>query len=235
MSKILNPKTFRFYEQDWVKLPSVTTVLQLHPDPDFITSWKERIWVEWYIEHMNKLAARWTVLHKVCENFFLENNNIIPTELEYQKFINWFYSFVWKYWQYITPLDDDNKYKIEYNLYSDVLWYAWTCDLICKVQWKQTLIDWKTSSSSSLWWEMLEKYKMQTVAYAVLYNNYNFDKVEQIMIVVLTNNRKDWLWNIEIVERKDFEFYFNSFLNYLIEFNLVYNDWYKVDFNWITF
>lgn len=221
--RIIDPSIIRWYNNDWQNLPSVTSILKLAPVPIFIQSWQDRIWLEAYKEHMEKLATRGTAIHKVCENFFLKTNHPIPTDFELQHFITWFYTFVSKFGANITA--PSCGYKIEETIKSNEFWYAGTIDLICKMFWQTTLIDWKTSSSSKLWWEMSEVYWMQGVAYAMLWNYLNpYNQIEQVFIVILTNNRKDWLWETKLILRSEFPVYFSQFLPYLLFMNTVHNE-----------
>ena len=102
---ILNPNLIRFYEVNGVKLPSVTSILQLCPDAPWITVWKNRIGEQGYKDYMRKLYDRGTAIHKVCENHFLGNHIEVPTDSELQKFITGFYTFLGHYGSRITPTD----------------------------------------------------------------------------------------------------------------------------------
>lgn len=220
---MIDPTTIRWYK-DWdIALPSVTSILRLAPVPQFIQSWQERIGLQAYNEHIDKILQRGTAIHKVCENFFLKTNNPIPTDYELQWFITGFYTFVAKFWTNISPTFD--WYKIEEKIASKDFGYAGTIDFICKFFGKNTLIDWKTSSSSSLSGEMANNYGMQVVAYAMLWNYlYPKNQIDQCMIVVLTNKKKDGLWETMLVHRDEFKYYFDQFIPYVLFMNSVYND-----------
>ena len=41
-----------------VRLPSVTSILKLAPVPEFIQAWQDKIGLEGYLKHMEKLSDR---------------------------------------------------------------------------------------------------------------------------------------------------------------------------------
>jgi len=135
---------------------------------------------------MDGIFARGTQIHKVCENHFLGQNHPIPTDHELQRFIKGFYTFLTIYGNRIT-----GPYYVEQKLACVELGMAGTVDLVCKLDGKLTLIDWKTSSGSSIGGEMLEKYKMQLSAYRRIWNATHDEKIEQAMLVQLSSKKAD--------------------------------------------
>lgn len=70
---------------------------------------------------------------------------------------------------------------------------------------------------------MGDNYKMQVVAYSNLWNELHPDcRIEQAMIVILTDARNDWLWDIRIIDATEFSQYWQMFVPYLLYATAMY-------------
>lgn len=94
--KNINPASIRWYTDPvtGMKLPSVTSVLQLIPDDPYIEKWKNSLSVEEYLAYMDKVFLRGDIIHKLCENHFAQVYDPIPMEPEYQPYITGFHRFL---------------------------------------------------------------------------------------------------------------------------------------------
>ena len=219
---MLDPKFFRFYEKDWIKLPSVTTILQLLPEPEFVTRWKEKIWPEQYKIEMEGYGTRGTIIHKMCENHFLGANEPIPTDPELDKFVKGFHHFIMAFSPILSPVKD--KYILEEELSSVDLGIAGRCDMICRVSWKVTLVDFKTSTSSKIGVEIRKKYSLQLAAYTKLWNTMEWQKnpIEQAMIVLLTDAKKTGFGQVETFSIEDLNYAWKDYVCLLLLFHMQY-------------
>ena len=220
--KVLNPDSIRWYTDPLtgLKLPSVTSVLQLAPEEPFLEKWRNSMTVEEYLAYMDKVFERGTIIHKVCEDYFNGTHSQIPLNPEYQCYINGFHRFIALYASNIVP------YFTEETMACSDLGIAWTADFLCEWDGKFTLIDWKTSSSARVTGLMLEKYRMQTALYVKIFEYTRWRTVEQAVVVPLTAANKNGLWKHEVMNRTQIEEYWNKAKGYVLDMNLIYNNWY---------
>jgi len=218
--KTLHPDSIRWYidEKTWTKLGSVTSILQLLDDDPFIEKWKNSLTVEEYLKYMEKVYERGTLIHKMCEYHFKGEFLPIPLNPEYQCYINGFHRFLALHQHEIVPIGT------EHTMASTDIGMAGTTDFICEWTNLKTLVDWKTSSSSSISWSMKERYRMQTAGYVKIYEmlhpGFYFD---QAIIVPLTSANKSWLGKFEVMNRDMIDQYWEKFKPYILDFNLIYN------------
>lgn len=224
---MLDPRFFRFYEQDWLRLPSVTTVLQLLPEPEFVTMWRNRIGPEQFKKEMEWYGERGTIIHLMCENHFLWRNEPIPTDPKLQKFVAWFHYFINAYKHLITPVLW--TYFTEWQLFSEILGYAWRFDLICCFAGKITLVDFKTSTNSKISPEQKKKHSMQLSAYVAMWNSVHPElPIEQAMVVMFTDSKKTGLGEVFLIPMEDNSVEIDlvrawkNFRSFLIAFHLEY-------------
>lgn len=94
--KTLIPESIRWYTipDTGMKLPSVTSVLQLIPDDIYIEKWKSSMTVEEYLAYMDKVFTRGDIIHKLCENHFNGTYDPVPLEPEYQPYVTGFHRFL---------------------------------------------------------------------------------------------------------------------------------------------
>lgn len=222
MNKLINPDSIRWYTDPITgqKLPSVTSVLQLMPEESFMTKWRESMTVEEYLAYMDKVFERWTIIHKMCEDYFNGTHSPIPLNPEYQCYINGFHRFIALYASNIIP------YFTEETMACADLGIAWTADFSCEWDWKFTLIDWKTSSSSRVTGLMLEKYRMQTAMYVKIFEYTRGRTIEQAIVVPLTSANKKGLGEHEVMDRNKIEEYWNKAKAYILDMNILYNNGY---------
>ncbi|MCL1986708.1 MAG: hypothetical protein FWG64_01885 [Firmicutes bacterium] len=127
-------------------------------------------------EILQKAANRGTAVHQAIENFLLyEIDDIEP---EYENYYNAF-----KKWPVVNNPQvirlSDGQVATENRVYHKIFRYAGTADLICEIDDKITLIDFKTSASIV---DMLVK--IQLAAYSHAYKSHGYE-IEQQAIVHL--------------------------------------------------
>jgi hypothetical protein len=218
---MLDPSFFRFYEQDGLRLPSVTTILQQLPEPMFVTIWKQKIGPEKYKEEMEWYGARGSVIHLMCENHFAWANEPIPTDPELQKFVKGFHYFYTAYRHLLSPVD--SEYLLEGELFSIDLGIAGRYDMICRVAGKITLIDFKTSTNSKISDGNKKKHSLQLSGYIAMWNAKHPDlQIEQAMIVMFTDSKKTGLWEVFMVSLEDLEKAWKDYRMLIVMFLIEY-------------
>ena len=119
------------------KYPSATTILGIE-SAKFIAEWRERVGAEVANEISRKASTRGTKVHEACEAY-----------LKNQEF-QWgmFDANPQELYSYMKPVLEsiEEIHALETRLYSDKLQTAGTVDLICKINGKMTILDWKTSA-----------------------------------------------------------------------------------------
>lgn len=167
---------------------------------------------------MEGYGNRGTIIHKMCENHFLGANEPIPTNPELQKFVKGFQYFTTAFGVILSPVTD--KYILEEELSSTDIGIAGRCDMICRLNGKVTLIDFKTSTSSKIGPEMHKKYLLQLAAYTKLWNSKPDQQypIEQAMIVLLTDSKKTGLGQVEFFSDEDLQKAWRDYATYLIQF-----------------
>lgn len=108
----------------------------------------------------------------------------------------------------------EKKNKVEYifserKTFSPTHWYAGTCDIGAIINGKRTVLDWKTSK------DIYEDYFIQVSAYAKALEEEGDEPYEQIMIVQVPKDGKEFKAQAKPHKRtpeKDINFYFELFL-----------------------
>jgi hypothetical protein len=134
----INSPTGRFYlTPEGNKYPSATTILSINDGP-WLQEWKDRVGEEAAAEISRKATRRGTAIHEACEM------HIIGEEKRWTAFEQTHRDM----FQALMPVLDSIQevYAMETRLYSDKLETAGTVDLICKIDGKITILDWKTAS-----------------------------------------------------------------------------------------
>lgn len=128
---------------------------------------KSAMWA--HRNNTNKAADTGTLIHSWIENFVLGKNPSMPVNEGMQKAVK---SFIkWYEQQDIEVIKPEIKLcSKEYNL-------AGTADLLCRIDGKLTIVDWKTGSG--IYPEML----LQMGAYSMMYEEEYGEKIEQVTIV----------------------------------------------------
>lgn len=151
---------FRLYRTpDGNMYPSVTTVLGVLPKPE-LEIWKKRVGEEEAATVSSRATIRGTAIHDLTERF-LKNEAIVKDAY------NPLYMMEWAPLKHVVEQHVDNIVGCEIALYSDILKMAGTIDLIADWNGKQSLIDFKTSTS----WKhesQIESYFIQTTCYSIM-------------------------------------------------------------------
>jgi len=163
------------------KYPSVTTVLSPY-GKKALFEWRERVGAEEANRVAAKASRRGTALHKVCEKYLLNEMSstklasMLPTTKEL------FYK--------IKPHIDTSIgkiYSLEQALYSDGLRIAGRVDCIAEWNGKLSIIDFKSSTRQKEK-NGIANYFMQCTAYAVMFEELTGKPIEQIVVLIGTEN-----------------------------------------------
>ena len=180
---VLKTKTVdkkRFYvTPEGNEYPSITTVLSPRNKAG-IMKWRKRVGEKVANHICNKAATRGTKVHKMCEDFLNGENmehhkkDFLPyclfTELKNQTF--------------------DNINEViaqEVTLYSDKYKVAGRTDLIAEYKGELSIVDFKTSTNERKD-SYNENYYIQTSAYAEMFEELTGKPINQIVILVVTEN-----------------------------------------------
>ena len=174
----------RFYvTPEGNEYPSITTVLSPR-NKKGLMEWRKRVGNDVANHIANKAAVRGTKVHKMCEDWLNEDfsqetwdkhkKDFLPytlfNELKNQKF------------EYITDV-----YAQEMTLYSDKYKVAGRVDLIANYQHHLSIVDFKTSTNERKD-SYNENYYIQTAAYAEMFEEMTGTPINQIVILVVTEN-----------------------------------------------
>jgi genome maintenance exonuclease 1 len=163
------------------KYPSVTTVLSPY-GKKALFEWRERVGAEEANRVAAKASRRGTALHTVCEKYLLNEMSstklasMLPTTKEL------FYK--------IKPHIDTSIgkiYSLEQALYSDGLRIAGRVDCIAEWNGKLSIIDFKSSTRQKEK-DGIGNYFMQCTAYAVMFEELTGKPIEQIVVLIGTEN-----------------------------------------------
>ena len=163
----------RFYTTpEGEKYPSVTTVLSATDDGKALDAWRNRIGHAEAAKITQQAANRGTQIHKIFEDYLgncLDIDSYNP--IQWQKFR-----------QSQKTLDEhvDLVYNIEFPVYSDRLKIAGRCDLLCKWDGINSVVDHKTSNKPKRE-EWIQKYFIQKTLYAMMVFEITGLKVPQIV------------------------------------------------------
>ena len=182
----------RFYiTPEGNEYPSITTVLSPR-NKKGLMEWRKRVGNDVANHIANKAAVRGTKVHKMCEDWLNKEcedwlnedfsqetwdkhkKDFFPytlfNELKNQKF------------EYITDV-----YAQEMTLYSDKYKVAGRVDLIANYQHQLSIVDFKTSTNERKD-SYNENYYIQTAAYAEMFEEMTGTPINQIVILVVTEN-----------------------------------------------
>lgn len=213
----------RFYQ--WI--PSVTSVLQVIKDPEFIKILIEQKGQAAWDELMEKACLRWTELHYFVEQYFKDkvqaypfnsSETLPPLEKEkrstwsiwsdpkYQKYLQGVYTFIWAYESRMKVI------ALELPVHSLELWTAGTMDMVCFIDDVLTIIDWKTCSTAKFDNDKTLKHTLQMSAYKQLWDYYNpWNKIIQGIVVNFTDKRNSWLWEPIILNEEEMNAWWETF------------------------
>ena len=171
----------RFYETPDGKLyPSITTVLSTR-NKKGLFEWRKRVGDEVANYVARTAANRGTAVHHMCEDYL---NNDFDEEKHKKKFLPY---CLFKQLAKETLVNVDNIHAQECGLYSDKYKVAGRVDCIAEYNGKLSIIDFKTSTKErSDEWN--ENYYIQASAYAEMYEERTGKPIDQIVILVVTED-----------------------------------------------
>ena len=172
----------RFYRRNGDYYPSVTYVLSYYPKGKFFEDWLKK--VGYASEHIVKKAAEeGTQVHELAEeylngaelNFLDERGRPQYNPDVWQMFLR----FV-DFWETYNP----KLIESEVHLFSDELKVAGTCDMLCEIDGKLWLIDYKTSN------HVQTTYELQTAVYGQCYEECFGKKIDRRGILWLKSKSR---------------------------------------------
>jgi hypothetical protein len=203
--KQINAETGRRYNTpNGNSYPSITTVLSHSTDKTFLIEWRKRVGEEEANRIVKKSAGRGVKLHKVCENYLLNELNDFKIKTMMPDIKDFFLQ--------LKPHIDENVgnvYGLEQPLYSDRLKIAGTTDCIAEWNGKLSIIDYKNSRHLKDE-EHIQNYFIQCSAYAEMFEDITNQSIEQIVVAIANEDGKP-----QIFVREKHKYLFN--LNQIIE------------------
>jgi len=180
----------RFYEVDGKAYPSITTVLGVQPKPG-LDAWRKNVGEEAAKWEMARAARRGKTTHTLVEQYLKgetpSTRDVLPLGL---------FALLKPYLKQI-----DNVHCLETILYSKKLTVAGQVDCIAEYNGKLSVIDFKTANKerNDAW---NENYYIQTTAYAMMYEELFGTKIDQIVILMAS---EDGAARAFVKDRKEFE------------------------------
>ena len=199
---------FRFYDIDGKAYPSITTVLGIQKKAQ-LQDWRDKIGEKVANWEMGRAARRGKATHLLIEQYIKgltpSERGVLPLGL----------------FRLIKPYVDqiDNIHCLETIMYSKKLTIAGQVDCIAEYNGKLSVIDFKTANKErqESW---IENYFMQTSAYAQMYEELFGKEIEQIVILLAS---EDGSVQNFVKEKKDYmdplKKSINDFYKYYEELN----------------
>ncbi len=167
---------FRFYDIDGKAYPSITTVLGIQKKAQ-LQEWRDKVGESAANWEMGRAARRGKATHTLIEQYLKgltpSERGVLPLGL----------------FRLIKPYVDqiDNIHCLETIMYSKKLTIAGQVDCIAEYNGKLSVIDFKTANKErqESW---IENYFMQTTAYAQMYEEIFGKKIEQIVILLASED-----------------------------------------------
>lgn len=157
-----------------VKYPSVTTVLGAK-EKEGLIEWENALGKEKATKEKNRCADRGEKVHKMAELYLDNDPNYAANQTE---------ANIALFNKLKFALKNINNIRVqEIPLYSDVLKLAGRVDLIAEYSNVLSVIDFKTSNNHKEG-ELIEDYKLQCTAYALMYYEMFGILIEQIVILI---------------------------------------------------
>jgi len=185
----------RYYKRNGQYYPSITYVLQYYPKGRHFEDWLKK--VGYASEHIVKQAGEeGTQVHSLIEkylegntlNFLNEKGNPKYSAGVWQMFLH----FV-EFWETYNP----TLIEAEIHLFSDEIKVAGTCDMVCEIEGKRWLIDFKTSNHLHL------TYDLQTAIYKKCYEECFGKGIDNYGILWLKSSKRRF--NKEKMQGKGWE------------------------------
>ena len=197
LDKTVLPKTkgmrvdgHRFYKIDGTNYPSVTTVLGIRKTEQ-LKEWREKIGEDVAKWEMGRAARRGKSFHTLVEQYLKGETPSIRDVLPLGLF------------KLLKPYIDqiDNIHLLEAIMYSKKLTIAGQVDCVAEYNGKLSVIDFKTANKErqESW---IENYFLQTTAYAHMYEETFGKKIEQIVILIAS---EDGTTQASIKNKADYE------------------------------
>ena len=163
--------------------PSITTVLSPR-NKEGLMKWRKRVGNDVANHIANKAAVRGTKVHKMCEDWLNEDFSYETWEKHKKDFLPYklFEQLKNQRFEFITDV-----YAQEACLYSDKYKVAGRVDLIANYQHQLSIVDFKTSTNERKD-SYNENYYIQTAAYAEMFEEMTGTPINQIVILVVTEN-----------------------------------------------
>ena len=177
--KTKNVNRKRFYVTPDGLYPSITTVLNVRKR-EGLAEWRKRVGEDVANYIARTAATRGTKVHKMCEDF-LNNEEVVKDNREF---------LPWCLFQQLKPVLEqklNNIYAQEAGLWSDKYKVAGRVDCIAEWDGVPSIIDFKTSRSERND-EYNESYYIQAAAYAEMFEERTGTPIEQIVILVVTED-----------------------------------------------
>lgn len=174
----------RFYvTPEGNEYPSITTVLSPR-NKKGLMEWRKRVGNDVANHIANKAAVRGTKVHKMCEDWLNEDFSQETWDKHKKDFFPYtlFNELKNRKFEYITDV-----YAQEMTLYSDKYKVAGRVDLIANYQHHLSIVDFKTSTNERKD-SYNENYYIQTAAYAEMFEEMTGTPINQIVILVVTEN-----------------------------------------------
>ena len=174
-------KRKRFYDTPTGFYPSITTVLGVRKEKQQgLAKWRERVGNDVANHIMRTAAGRGTAVHHMCEDF-LNNKDVIKED---QKFLPW---CLFSQLKPTLEKSINNIYAQECGLWSEKYRVAGRVDCIAEWNGVPSIIDFKTSRSERKDDYNFEYY-MQASAYAEMFEERTGIEINQIVILVVTED-----------------------------------------------
>ena len=172
----------RYYRRNANYYPSVTYVLSMYPKGKFFEDWLKKVgYASEYI--VKKAAEEGTQTHEMIEEYLegKEMNFLSPAGYPQYNPDVWqmFLRFV-DFWETYNP----KLIESEVHLFSDELKIAGTCDMLCEIEGKLWLIDYKTSN------HVQTTYELQTAVYGQCYKECYGKEVDNFGILWLKSSKR---------------------------------------------
>ena len=179
----LNKK--RFYNTpEGAMLPSITTVLSIRKKEGLI-EWRKRVGDDVANYISGNAVRRGIKIHEMCEDYLNNmNDDALFETYEKEHFLYW---CLFKQLRDQALCDIDNIYVQEVGLYSDKYKVAGRVDCIAEYNGVLSVIDFKTSTKERTD-DWNENYYIQGAAYAEMFEERTEIKVNQIVILVVTED-----------------------------------------------
>ena len=177
--KTKNVNRKRFYVTPDGIYPSITTVLNVRKR-EGLAEWRKRVGEDVANYIARTAATRGTKVHQMCEDF-LNNNEVVQDNREF---------LPWCLFSQLKPVLESNINNIfaqECGLWSDKYKVAGRVDCIAEYNGVPSIIDFKTSRSERND-EYNESYYIQASAYAEMFEERTGIEINQIVILVVTED-----------------------------------------------